>query len=409
MRMGKRLEFNLSARASYLLAAFIICLSLSLLSAGFRKITFYPLADEGYYFKYAVYISEHGFSGFNALFNAYLANARDWVFPSPLRIAYISFSALWLKAFGAAFINLAYFSLFCFALFLMVNFYFSSRYMGYRLSLLLLILLSFSPLNLSMSRRCLAESCLLLFSSSALWLFLEALRKRSTGKLLAFAVIYSLSVLVKESAFLLLIFFAACHLWLRYFVKRAVPLKEIFWIYLAPCLILTALYLKLGVLAQILPMAKIILESPGLNPYAVIFGSGSWLRYIIDYLLLSPAVALLAIAFIIVSCVRDDLRREWVWFFLLYFGINFAIFNFFTKNLRYVMMLDLPLRIFALLMLEEITRRFFPQKQVLAMFILVAAIAASGYLRFNHFFVAQGIYDPVSFFLLKAERIIPYQ
>ncbi|MDD5476595.1 MAG: glycosyltransferase family 39 protein [Candidatus Omnitrophica bacterium] len=406
--MLKKLLFNPQIKICILVLV-IILISLGSLLLTSRQISFYPKADEGIYLNYAVYTQANGLGAFRQFFQAYLGNLNLWQLPNPLRILYIVFSAFWLKLMGVSLLNLAYFSMFCFMGFLLVNFYFARIYFGQRLAVLFLVLLSFSPLNLAMARRALLESCLMLFTSLSVWLFFGLLKNFNKLNSILFVFAFSCAILIKETAALCFIFFLGWHLWQNWLMKRRIALKEFLIIYVSPCLLVALIYYCLGVLFFIPATAKIILFSPSTNNYAVFFGSGPWYRYIIDYLILSPWILILSFGYIMVILLNKGKEDKTAVFLCAFLVFNFFIFNFFTKNARYIMSIDMPMRIFALLMLDRICKRYMQNKSFIIVSILIVFLAFSDYLRFYILFVQQGIYDPMSFRLLSAVQIIPFK
>lgn len=73
------------------------------------------------------------------------------------------------------------------------------------------------------------------------------------------------------------------------------------------------------------------------------------------------------------------------------------------------MILDLPLRLFAFLMLYELASLLFKEKVIFWLTLTVFILSVFDYLNFYYYFVRYGIYDPVSFCFLQASHIIPYK
>jgi len=391
----------------------ILLLIISVAAAGvlftFRNINFMAKADEGYYLNYAAYIGTKGVLGIPDLFRYYLANHASWIFPNPLRIGFIMFSACWLNLFGSSFMNLAFLSLFSYCLLLAVSFYFAGRYFGNRIASLFTLLLAFSPLYMAMARRALMETTVSLFTILTVWLFLEILRKGSKYKILLFVIIYAFTILIKENVCLLSIFFLFYLLVRRRIFGGGINLSSVLAVTLYPFLIAGIVYvIAAGGIAPVIITAKIILNSPSTNLYAIYFGSGPWYSCLVDFLLLSPWVCILAIVYSFGYLVKDRWQEEVVYFALLSAGLIF-LSVFFTKNIRYLITLDVPIRLFAVLMLDELARRFFKKRVFLVLSIAVIAICLFDYLSFYNLFVLQGIYDPVSARLLEARHIIPYR
>ncbi|MDD5568215.1 MAG: hypothetical protein PHY88_03315, partial [Candidatus Omnitrophica bacterium] len=177
---------------------------------------------------------------------------------------------------------------------------------------------------------------------------------------------------------------------------------------LLPPFIALSVYALLGCLPFIFNTVRIILSSPQANSYAISFGSGPWYRYLIDYMLLSPWIVILATGFIFCFFLNQE-NNELVVYFAVIFVSSFILFDFFTKNLRYVMILDMPLRLFSLLMLNTIANKFLGRSAVSMVLILTITLAFFDCLNFYHLFIRGSIYDPVSFFLFKAQHLIPFK
>lgn len=378
----------MAAKSTYrLFFILIIVLAAILVSSSFKQLRFVSGADEGYYFKYAVQIGDNGPFGFSGLFKEYIQEERHWVFPSPLRVGLITLSAIWLKIFGISFMNLAYLSLVLYLLFLCASYYFSKKFLGEAFGLLFIILLAFSPLQLAMARRILPESAVNLFSVLSIWSFWDFLQGKSKPKLILFIAAFSFSILIKETCVLLIFIFAVFLLAEKFIFKKEIGLKEFVSILFIPIIIVGLVYLALGCLPYLPDTIKIILNSPKTNPYAIMFGSGPWYSFLIDYLLLSPAVVILAIGFIFYYFAKWKEEGKLPGYFIFVLLANFILFSFFTKNVRYLIFLDMPMRLFSLLMLYRIAQVISPRKAILLTSLAVVLLAAIDYLNFYDLFV----------------------
>lgn len=387
----------------------ILSVSLTAMSFSFKNIKFAENADEGYYLQYANYIGHKGLGGFQDLFKGYIENQQNWFFPNPLRIGFIILSSIWLNIFGYSFLNLAYLSLFCFYAFLFFSFYFTKKYFGEKTALLFTALSAFSPLNMAMARRALMDSAANLFMVLSIWLFFESTRENKNFKTVLFIVAYSFTILVKESSVLLSVFFIFYILMRRGIFKRPVRLRDFLAVTLYPYGIAGIVYaIVSGSLSYVMDTAQIILSSARSNDYAILFGSGPWFRYVIDWILLSPWVSILAIAFLLHYIIKNEWREEIFYLLLLLFTFTF-LFNFLTKNIRYLIIMDMPIRLFAILMLSELTGRVFKNRPFEILCILVLIITFFDYLHFNNLFLSHGVYDPVTYELLRTQHIIPWK
>lgn len=385
----------------------IICTIL--LSSSLKNIKYYDGADEGFYLQYATVVNENGLAAFPGIFENYISHSQMWVFPNPLRIAFILLSALWVNLFGLTYLSLSSLSLFCYLLALGASYYFGQKYFGKRAALLFSILLAFSPLNMAMARRALVDSTSNLFLILSIWLFFDMLNDRRTVKYSIFVVVYTLAILTKEPSILLTPVFAVYLIIRRYALKKEYYLNDFLCVCFYPIIIAGSVYLfAANSLSSVFQVIRIILASPSANKYAVLYCAGPWFRYIIDYILLSPWTCILAIGYFF-SIISSRDYQENILYFLVIFAFYFLLLNVFAKNVRYAMLLDMPLRIFSVSMILKIMEvRFakFKYSHIFA-FALVIAIAVYDCLSFYKFFIINDIYDPVSFLLLRARQFLP--
>jgi len=407
--MERKLLFEIKNRTNLALIL-LISISVFFIIKSLANIIFANQADEGYYLYYAKSISDNGITHFPDLFKFYLGDKANWVYPSPLRIGFITISSLFAKIFGNSFISLSLLSLFSFVVFLIVNFHFIKKYFSEKIALLSVALLAFSPINMAMARRALMDSTANLFICLAVWLFLDSLKEDRLLKKILFVLAYSAAILIRENSALLSIFFLA-YILIRSSIIREnkARIADILTTTFIPFIIVGIAYIvAAGGVSQVANTARIILNSPKTNLYAINFGSGPWFRYLIDFMLLSPWVLILFIGFIFYYIMKDKGQEE-VNYLLFFFLSSIIIFSFFTKNIRYLIFLDMPLRLSAILMLNELTKRIFKDRFFVALFIIVLLVSLSDYRSFDYLFVKNGIYDPVSCWLLQASRIIPWK
>lgn len=385
----------------------IICVSVLILPS-IRDVEFAEKADEGYYLRYADEISTHGLTEFRNLFTQYIENKSHWFFPNPLRIGFFLVASAWINIFDKSFFALSYLSFLCYLLFIITNFHFCRKHFGEEKAIFLSLLIAFSPLNMGMSRRALADSAVTLFLALSMWLFLEMLREdKNFKKKGAFLLIFSFSILMKETCALLiapfLIFIIAYDINTEGKIKSQNIIFTIF-----PLVIAFLVYIILsGSLGKTIEVIKIILQSPGSNEYALRYGAGPWFRYIIDFMLLSPCTLILSIGYIFCIAKNWDLINWNKLFFLTILLVLFCILNFFTKNLRYVMILDMPIRLFSIFMIY----RLIPEKvndnlRRIALATIILLICVTDYFTYKNIFVINSVYDPVSIWLLGYRNII---
>ncbi len=328
--MGFKKRYEYGDLAFILLV--IVCAVLVLLS--FKSLIFFEGADEGYYFRYAAALNEYGPGIFPAFFKTYIDDQSNWAFPNPLRIAFISLSALWLKIFGMTYFSLSSLSLFSYLLTLGVSYYFAKKYFGKKYALLFAVLAGFSPLSMAMARRALLDSTANLFLVSSMWLFFDMLEDRKKFKYGVFTAVYAAAILMKESAVLLAPVFISYLLVRKYGLKKDTRGSDFLCAGAYPAAITAVVYLTAsGSPLNVLKTAGIIIHYPAVNQYAVLYCSGSWPRYITDFFLISPLVLPLALGFIISYFFlkkRDDKTAYFLTITLAYY----VFLNFFAKNIR---------------------------------------------------------------------------
>jgi 4-amino-4-deoxy-L-arabinose transferase-like glycosyltransferase len=385
-------------RTYNLLFLAVALISFFLVFQSIDSVKFYPQADEGYYFGYASYIAEKGFSGFSFLCKEYIKNKEGWLQgPDPLRIGSIFLGALFVKIFGVNFLSLSYLSLLSFFFLLLFWFYFISKYFDKKIAFFSGVLLAFSPLDMGIAQRALIDSTTSLFSILSIFLFFDYLEKRGKIRYITFILVYSYAILVKQiSLFLVSPFFL--YLCIRFFQSRIFRLRELFLLIIPPLIVLVVWIISVGLFCTI-EIIKIYLFYPNPNPsYGILFCSGPWFKPILDFLLVSPIVTILFIGYIF----SFKFKKEEVYFLIITISSIF-LFYFFQKIIRYVMFLDGPIRLGSILMLN----RIFEGKLSFLLWIIIVVIGILDLLSFFHLFVRGGIYDPVSFWLLKIWHIIP--
>jgi len=289
------------------------------------------------------------------------------------------------------------------------SYYFSKKYFGKSIALFFSLLLAFSPLNMAMARRALVDSTANFFLILSVWLFFDMLNDRKAFKYPAFVAVYALSILTKEPSILLTPVFAAYLLIRKYMLKKELYPQDLLCTCAYPLVITGAVYLfAAGSLSHVVQVIRIILASPSKNSYAILYCSGPWFRYLVDFTLLSPWVLILGIGYFF-SAISSKEYHENTLYFLTIFATYFLLLNIFAKNVRYAILLDTPLRIFSVSMILKIMEgRFSKFKYIhILISILILGIAAYDYFSFYKFFVTYNIYDPVSFLLLRVRQFLP--
>ena len=387
----------------------LIALAAWILARSLGNVPYEPKSDDGYYLVYARRVSEEGPGVFPRLFTSWNENAAYWIYPSPLRVFFVLVSGLWVKLFGATLPALSWLSITSHLAWIACTAWFARRHFEERRAFLITALASFAALLLGSARQALQDSFLLVLLALSVWTFLETLRApQSRGWRVSFIASFTLAILTKELAVLLGPAFALGVL-VEWRANRSLPLRA-FALQLALPLVISApvFVLAAGGVEPLLLTVRRVLSSPATNTYATQFGSGPWYRYLIDYLCLSPGVTLLALGFtgaLLLRTLRGAYERT-----LVQLGIVAAVLlfelGFFTKNVRYLLVLELCLCVFAATMLDELV----PQKARARWLWIGAAGVLLCFLdwrTYDYGWVQHGIYDPLSALLFQLRDILP--
>ena len=397
-------------RRELLLLGLMICFTLALLWPTLSRVTFVQSGgDEGFYLHYASRIAQEGLRAFPRLFQEYRANIATWqYFPSPTRVLTILFGAASVRLTGAVFGSLQALSLVSFLALLVVVYLGLRRSAGLRVAVWTTLLLCVSPLHLAMARRALADSFIATLAVVYVFLFLRALeagpRALRAWGLAAAALLAAL--LAREGAAALI----PISLILVILLGGRTTLKP--WPVCAVSVVPLAaaaavIILAAGGAAPAWHVLSASVASPATNSYAIHYGSGPWFRYVLDFLLISPWSTLLYLLWL-GCCVVDPPKNKTIigWTLLpVLFVVCAACL---TKNVRYALLLETPIRLGAILLLQRaIPARWGDWKKQGALGFAILALMWFDLQTFHHLFLEDEIYDPVTVLLLRARHLLP--
>lgn len=362
-------------------------------------------ADEGTYYRQAQALSVHGRSAFNDLAEQYIKNTGLQLSPPPTRLGY-PLTASFLVGIYDSPRSLSFVSLISYLLLIIFTFVYAKKFWGEKTALLLALLMCVSPIGLGMARRALNDSEFYLFAALTFFSFLDYLRSSKDNRFYLFCLLLAVPCLIKETGFILLPFYIGSLIVLKMMRKGPVQYRHILLSALVPLTIAAASFtLAFKTPGGICLIYKIFLITP--NAY-VQWLQGPWYTYMLEYLLLSPVLTIGAIAYLgsYLFFPKKDVNIVLAAALFIY---NIIIFSFFIKSARYVMIIDLLLRLFMALLLIEVDQRLAFSKNarkifwLVVVFVLVSLELAS----FRHYFLINKVYDPIAYNLLRAENIIP--
>ena len=368
-------------------------------------------SDDGYYLRYMTAVRQGGLSAFPGLFEWWNGSKETWIFPPPSRIGFVVVSALWSNLFGTNFEALQSLSLASHLVLCVVNYAFARKHLGEPRALLLGLSIAFSPLLMGISRLALTDSFNALCMTTTVWLFVGL--SRDPGRFVRgvpFMIALAFMVLTKELSVFLCVPFLAFVAYERFARKepRSAP-RFALWFAMPGALVLASFLLAAGGSARLLETMRIVLSSPATNVYAIKYGEGPWFRPVLDFLLFSPAPTMLAIAGLGLVLVRwraGAYDRTGV-LFAFVAAILVLELSFFTKNIRYAVVLELPLRFFAIVFLAEIAGGLRTTRSVAVAFAAVLVLCWIDWGTFDAMWVKARLYDPVTAWLGFLRHLVP--
>jgi len=367
-------------------------------------------ADEGHYLSYVTALTEHGIKIYPKIYEAYIEDSSRWLYPNPLRLSHYLVVAGFAKIFSPSFNLLTIVSAISHSLLVGITFLFARRRYSFRISFATAVLLAVSPLALGLGRRALIDSYSILWGGLSIWCFLDCLRYRESWyKWASFIIVFVIAILAKETNVLLSIVFIAWPI-----ISYGKRLDRKLVMLLGGSLVgawgltLLAYILSAGGLSPFLTVVKLILYSPSSNEYALRFGSGPWFTYIVDFILISPITSLFAIGMggILLAGKREQENSESLFFLFLIASLLFT-FSFFTKNVRYVGLIVLPMSFLTAMFVNELSRRWKGAWQHVFFALVIIAVCTTELVSFKRIFINYQTYDPVTYRLLLSREMIP--
>jgi len=363
--------------------------------------------DEGLYREYVNALINHGIASYPEVVEEYIDVQKKLpgsILP-PVRFLYIFAAYIWHSLFGCEALEaLHYVAAFFSVLTLGLATLFAWRLRGSTWALGIAALMAFAPTQIHMSQHALVDGFFTFWALLSLWLLWENLRAPCDWR---WAVSYllglTLLVLTKEnSAFVwvaLVVLIAANH-WLRFgTVTRELIIATV----VGPLLGAVVLIFLAGGIDTLFQSYQLSVGKNFELSYAILTGDGPWHRYLVDLLLVSPIVLLLAIGTIF--RLRRDQKVEW--FFVIFIAASYAVMcNIkYGMNLRYGNMWDLPLRMLALSQLTAVVA-LLKRWRTIALSAAIALICASELRSYIILAVKYPLYELVSPELLRALKIL---
>ena len=374
-------------------------------SSGFRHVGY----DEGVYRAYVSSAVKIGIWNYPALVDVYVKSQRERTeaMVPPTRIGFL----LPASALAATFHLDPLLALRCVSATAAILLLLATPLIAYRLGhaermLLLSLLVAVAPLQIHLAQRALIDGYFAFWAVLCAWFLWENLRMPNhPGWLCAFGISLFVLILTKENAAFV---FAA--LAITYLVFQIAGLDRggsVTVLFVSLGAVLLALFILAGLvggLGEWISFYQMFVRKSAAMPYARIHQDGPWFRYLIDFLLLSPLVAVFALA----RLFRIDKQSRADLFWALFLGGSYVVMSVipYGQSLRFAAYWDLPLRWLALSQLLDCASRFRRFNPVLAVGLTILVFVSVDLFHYWRYFVWGAIYDPVSFQLFRVSGFV---
>jgi 4-amino-4-deoxy-L-arabinose transferase-like glycosyltransferase len=363
--------------------------------------------DEGLYRDYLNALVSDGLTSYRNIVEAYViaqSERASSILP-PVRFLYIFAAYLWQSAFDCeALTALRDVAAFFSVLSLGLGTIFAWRLRGSTWGLGVSALMAFAPTQIHMSQHALVDGFFTFWALLSLWLLWENLQAPKDWRwLVAYVFALGLLVLTKENSFFVwiaLVVLIVTNRWLQFgVVTREIVVATI----VGPLLGIVVLVFLAGGIPTLVQCYQLSVTKNFQLQYAILTGDGPWQRYLVDLLLVSPIVLILALG----AIFRLDRTKKTELFMSIFITVSYLVMcNVkYGMNLRYGNMWDLPLRFLAfsqIVWLASLAKRFHTA-------IIAGAVVLLAAIEFHQYIVLAvryPLYELITEHLLRALQIL---
>ena len=363
--------------------------------------------DEGLYRQYVNVLIQNGLISYPDMVESYIATQTrlsNAILP-PVRFTYIFAAYTWHLLFGSEAVEAlrdvaALFS----ASTLLLTTVFVWRLRGLTWAIAICGLMAFAPTQIHMSQHALIDGFFAFWALLCIWLLWENLHApRDWRWLVVYGLALAALVITKENSFFvcfaIVVLLIANH-WLRFGTFT----RELLLVTIAgPLLGIVILTCLAGGLGNLITTYQLLVSKASQTQYALLTGDGPWYRYLVDLLLVSPIILILAFG----TLFRLDRNMKPELFMVLFIAGSYIVMcNVkYGMNLRYANMWDMPLRFLAFSQIVALTS--FTQRWrgpiVATAVVLLAAVEFRQYLILA---VQFPLYELITHDLLRAVHIL---
>src|SRR3989440_6795043 len=366
---------------------------------AFNRIGF----DEGLYREYVNALSKDGLGSSPDIVQGYIDVQKKLpgsILP-PLRFLYIFTAYLWHSIFGAEALEALYqVAAFFNILTLAPAAVFVWRVRGPSWAIAIAALVAVAPTQLHMSQHALVDGFFTFWATLVLWLFWENLQApRDWRWLVGYIVALALLVLTKENSFFVWIALVALLIANRWIQIGTVARELVIATILGPLLGVVVLIFLAGGIDTFVQSYQLSVGKNFQLHYAILTGDGPWYRYLVDLLLVSPIVLILAFA----TIFRLNRAMKPELFMSIFIAASYLVMcNVkYGMNLRYANMWDMPLRFLAfsqIVALVSLSKQY--RGAIIA--VAVALLAAIEFHQYIVLAVRYPLYELITHDLLQA-------
>ncbi len=364
--------------------------------------------DEGLYRGYVIDLSRVGLFSYPKIVDHYIElqeRLSGSILP-PVRFLYIFAAYLWHLLFGTEALGALHgvSSLFS-ILVLILSGVFAWRLKGPGPGIGVMALMSCAPTQIHMSQHALVDGFFTFWALLCLWLLWENLRTPGrTPWLVAYTLSLCLLILTKENSFFVFVAVVAILLLNRWFRFGTVDRTLLVCTVVGPLLGVVVLILLAGGLDILLTSYRLSVTKNYNVTYAILTGDGPWYRYLVDLLLVSPLILVLALG----TVFRLNRTKQPEIYLTLFVVTSYLIMcNIkYGMNLRYANMWDMPLRFLAFSQIVALTN--VTRYRIWLGALAVAAIAALELRQYYILFVHYPLYELPTHLLMRALHILKY-
>jgi len=266
-------------------------------------------------------------------------------------------------------------------------------------------LVAVAPLQIHLAQRSLIDGYFAFWAILCAWALWENMQApRRSGWLLTYGISLLMLVLTKENA--AFVFLALVAVSIVFAVARfgRVGWPLVFVSLIGPATAILFLSMLLGGIGEWISFYRSFVAKSATLPYPIKFQDGAWYRYLVDFTLLSPAIV--ALFFGALFQLRKESKPDIFW--AVFLGTSFIGMSSvpFGMSLRFAAYWDVPLRWLATSQLLLLRARFPRLKMPVVFCALMLFLGGLELFQYWRYFVHGAIYDPVSFELLHASKLI---